>query len=78
MGKVSFVFHGVQILGHYDDDFGHVHLMMMETELMKLSLKELKERTEAERSNSVIAVRARHLLVEVRGIRLIDDVNVDD
>ncbi len=31
---------------------------------MNLSLKELKERTEAERSKNVIAVRARHLLVE--------------
>jgi hypothetical protein len=32
--------------------------------MMQLSLKELKERTEAERRKSVIAVRARHLLVE--------------
>lgn len=35
------------------------------TESMNLSLKELKERTEAERQKNVIAVRARHLLVEV-------------
>jgi len=34
---------------------------------MNLSLKELKERTEAERQKNVIAVRARHLLVEVSG-----------
>jgi hypothetical protein len=33
---------------------------------MNLSLKELKERTDAERQKNVIAVRARHLLVEVR------------
>lgn len=32
---------------------------------MNLSLKQLKERTEAERQKNVIAVRARHLLVEV-------------
>ena len=38
-----------------------------QTESMNLSLKELKERTEAERQKNVIAVRARHLLVEVRG-----------
>lgn len=37
-----------------------------QTESMNLSLKELKERTEAERQKNVIAVRARHLLVEVR------------
>ncbi len=38
-----------------------------QTESMNLSLKELKERTEAERQKNVIAVRARHLLVEVSG-----------
>jgi hypothetical protein len=37
---------------------------------MGLTLKELKERTENERTKNVIAVRARHLLVEVRAARL--------
>ena len=43
---------------------------------MNLSLKELKDRTEAERRKSVIAVRARHLLVETEPLcdSLFDEV----